>query len=243
MWIERRRERSDAPHANEVRLVRLRSVNYCELRRDESNEGACLRAKRFGAAGRVGEPAGAEPLGLIEVLIFNKGVRGQRARHAPAFWEVAMLSLVFASLTLSLNVLQSPPASRPDLSGSWTMERSRSQSAESATLEIKQRPGEIVLVTHRAGKTSERTYPLETSSHSASETISAGHNHASWDGAKLVIETVAEISGQTVSYRQMLFLNAAGTEMTVETITIVQHANTTKGGKNFSGATDVYVRK
>ncbi len=55
-------------------------------------------------------------------------------------------------------------------------------------------------------------------------------------------ELVTEIKGQTVSYRQMMFLNLAGTEMTVETITIVQHGNTTKGGKNYSTAKDVYVR-
>ena len=129
-----------------------------------------------------------------------------------------MLSLVFASLTLSLSVFQSPLASRPDFSGSWTMERSRS------------------------GKTSTRTYPVEASPHSASETISAGHTHASWDGTKLVTEAVTDINGQTVSYRQMRFLNASGTEMTVETITIVQHGYGIKDGKNYSTTKDVYVR-
>lgn len=153
-----------------------------------------------------------------------------------------MLFLVIASLTLSLNMMQSSPASRPDFSGSWTMERSRSQSTESATLEIKQSAGEILIVTNSAGKTSSRTYPVEVSPHSASETISAGHTHASWDGTKLITEVVADISGQTVSYRQMRFLNASGTEMTVETITIVQHGYGIKDGKSYSTTRDVYVR-
>jgi hypothetical protein len=153
-----------------------------------------------------------------------------------------MLSLVFASLTLSLSVLQSLPASRPDFSGSWTMEPGRSQSAESATLEIKQGVDEIIIVTHSAGKTSTRTYPFEASPHPASETITAGHTHASWDGTKLVTETVSDIKGQTVSYRQIRFLNVSGTEMTVETITIVQHGYSLKEGKNYSTAKDVYVR-
>jgi hypothetical protein len=153
-----------------------------------------------------------------------------------------MLSLVFASLTLSLNVLQSTPASTPDFSGSWTMERSRSQSTESATIEIKQSATAIIIVTHSAGETSTRTYPVESSAHSASETITAGHTHASWDGAKLVTEAVTEINGQAVSYRQMRFLNASGTEMTVETITIVQHGYGIKDGKNYSTTKDVYVR-
>ena len=153
-----------------------------------------------------------------------------------------MLSSVIASVTLSLIVLQSPSAARPDFSGSWTMERSRSQSAESATLEIRQSAGEIIIVTHSAGKTSERKYPFETSPHPASETISAGHTHASWDGTKLVTETVGDIKGQTVSYRQIRFLDASSTEMTVETITIVQHGYSIKDGKNYSTAKDVYIR-
>ena len=153
-----------------------------------------------------------------------------------------MLSLFLASLTLSLNVLQSAPAAKPDFSGSWTMERSRSQSTGTATLEIKQGAGEIIIVTHSDGKASARTYPFEASPHPASETITAGHTHASWDGTKLVTETVTEIKGQSVSYRQIRFLNVSGTEMTVETITIVQHGYNIKDGKNYSTAKDVYVR-
>jgi len=153
-----------------------------------------------------------------------------------------MLSLIFASLTLSLNVWQSPPAPRPDFSGSWTMERSRSQSSEGATLEIKQSAVEIIIVSQVAGKSSSRTYPFEVSPHPASETITAGHTHASWDGTKLVTETMSDIKGQTVSYRQLRFLNVSGTEMTVETLTIVQHGYAMKDGKNYSTAKDVYVR-
>jgi len=153
-----------------------------------------------------------------------------------------MLSLVFASLVLSLNLWQSPPASRPDFSGSWTMDRSRSQSSEAATIEIKQSAGEVVIVTHVAGTSSSRTYPFEVSPHPASETITAGHTHASWDGTKLVTETMSDIKGQTVSYRQLRFLDASATEMTVETLTIVQHGYGIKDGKNYSTAKDVYVR-
>ena len=153
-----------------------------------------------------------------------------------------MLSMVFASLTLSLGLLQSAPAARPDFSGSWTMEASRSQSSKPATLDIKQSAAEIIIVTHSEGKASTRTYPVETSPHSASETIAAGHTHASWDGTKLVVETVADIEGKTVSYRQMLFLNMSGNEMTVETLTIVQHGYSITGCKNYSTTKDVYVR-
>jgi len=122
------------------------------------------------------------------------------------------------------------------------MDRGRSQSPESATIEIKQSVSEIVIVTQSAGTASSRTYPFEASPHPASETITAGHTHASWDGTKLVTETASDIKGQTVSYRQMRFLNASGTEMTVETLTIVQHGYAIKDGKNYSTAKDVYVR-
>jgi hypothetical protein len=58
----------------------------------------------------------------------------------------------------------------------------------------------------------------------------------------LVTEAIADIKGQTVSYRQLRFLNASATEMTVETITIVQHGYSIKDGKNYATAKDVYVR-
>jgi hypothetical protein len=141
-----------------------------------------------------------------------------------------------------LSLSQTTQAAKPDFSGSWTIDRSRSQSTESATLAIKQSAGEISIETNSAGKTSTRTYPFEASAHAASETITAGHTHASWDGTKLVTEVVADIKGQTVSYRQVRFLNAAETEMVVETITIVQHGYAIKDGKNYSVTKDVYVR-
>ena len=153
-----------------------------------------------------------------------------------------MMSSVIASLALALGLLQSAPASRPDFSGSWTMDRSRSQSPESNTLKITQSATEITIETQTGGKTSTRTFAFEASKHPASETLSAGHSHASWDGTILVNEAIGEISGQTVSYRQLRYLNGPGTEMIVESVTIVQHGYSLQQGKNYSTAKDVYVR-
>ena len=153
-----------------------------------------------------------------------------------------MMSSVVASLTLALGLLQSVPAAKPDFSGSWEMDRSRSQSTEAITLKITQSPTEITIETQTGGKTATRTFAFETSKHPASETISTGHKHASWDGTILVNEDVGEISGQTVSYRQLRYLNGAGTEMTVESVTIVQHGYSMQGAKNFRTAKDVFVR-
>jgi hypothetical protein len=152
-----------------------------------------------------------------------------------------MTSLLLASLTLALG-LQATPVSKPDFSGSWTMDRSRSQSSESSTVVIKQSPSEVTIEITSAGKTAAKTYPFEASPHPASETISAGHTHASWDGAKLITEGVSDVSGQTVSFRQLRYLNASATEMTVETITIVQHGYSLQKGKNYAVGKDVFVR-
>jgi hypothetical protein len=153
-----------------------------------------------------------------------------------------MMSPAVASLALALSVLQSIPAAKPDFSGNWTMDPSRSQTTESTTLKIKQSPTDITIETEVGGKTSTRTFAFEVSKHPASETISTGHSHASWDGSILVSESVGEISGQTVSYRQLRYLNAASTEMTVESVTIVQHGYSLQGAKNFRTAKDVFVR-
>ena len=153
-----------------------------------------------------------------------------------------MMSSVVASLTLAMGLWQAIPASRPDFSGSWAMDPSRSQSSESTSLTITQSATAITIETQTGGKTTTRTFAFEASKHPASETISAGHKHASWDGTILVSEDVGEISGQTVSYRQLRYLNGPGTEMTVESVTIVQHGYSMQGGKNYKTTKDVYVR-
>ena len=153
-----------------------------------------------------------------------------------------MMSLVVTSLTLALSLIQSTPAPKPDFSGSWTMDRSRSQSSEATTLTITQTASEIAIETQIGGKASTRTFAFEASKHPASETLSAGHSHASWDGTILVNEAVGTISGQTVVIRQLRYLNASATEMTVESVTMVQHGYSVQGGKNYTTAKDVYVR-
>jgi hypothetical protein len=57
-----------------------------------------------------------------------------------------------------------------------------------------------------------------------------------------VTETSGEISGETVSYKQTRWLNSAGTEMTAESLVVVQHGYSLQGTRNNSTAKDVYVR-
>jgi hypothetical protein len=153
-----------------------------------------------------------------------------------------MKFLVSTSAAVVLALLQAPPAPSPDFSGSWTIDSSRSQSSGSVTLEIKHTATEISIETNKAGKISKVSYPLEPTPHLATEAIATGHSHAYWRDKALVTETAGEIQGQTVSFRQTRTLNEAGTEMSVETLTVVQHGYAAQGAKNYSSAKDVYVR-
>jgi hypothetical protein len=153
-----------------------------------------------------------------------------------------MPSLLFAALAVAVTLFQAAPAPKPDFSGNWTMDRSRSQSPELATLTIKHTATEISIETAVGTTTSVKIYPFEMSAHAAKEAITSGHSHANWDGASLVTETSGNIQGQTVSYKQTRSMNSAGTEMTVESIVIVQHGYAVADSKNYATAKDVYVR-
>ena len=56
------------------------------------------------------------------------------------------------------------------------------------------------------------------------------------------MERGGTISGQTVSSRQSLMLNADGSEMTVERLVIVQHGYSLRGAKNYASVKDVFTR-
>jgi hypothetical protein len=155
-----------------------------------------------------------------------------------------------ASLAVVLAFLQATPAPvRPDFSGRWTLDRSRSQSPESITLEIRQSEAEIRIASTRNGVSSERVYPVEVevkppASGGRSDTVAvtSARPRAFWDGVKLVTEGSGNIQGQTVSIKETLTLNDTGTEMTVETLIIVQHGYSFGGSRNYGSAKDVYTR-
>lgn len=154
-----------------------------------------------------------------------------------------MSSLVCASLALLVTVFQQAPASaRPDFSGTWSLDRSRSQSPEATTLTIKQTGTELRIESTRDGTTSVRTYPIEPEGKPSPAGIDSSHPRAYWDGAKLVAEGASNIQGQTVSIRESHSLNAAGTEMTVESLIIVQHGYSFGGTRNYGSAKDVFTR-
>jgi hypothetical protein len=155
-----------------------------------------------------------------------------------------------ASLAVVLafaQVTQTP--ARPDFSGTWTLDRARSQSPEAITLEITQSDAEVRIESIRNGVSSPRVYPIEIEikpaaggGRAGTVAVTSARPRAFWDGVKLITEGTSTIQGQTVSIKETLSLNAAGTEMIVESLVIVQHGYSFGGTRNYGSAKDVYTR-
>ena len=182
-----------------------------------------------------------------------------------------MKSILLASSALSLLfpcVLAAQ--TRPDFSGTWRMDASRSESAMQAdavktmTLVIRQSPSEITIeTTTDRGKTTE-TYRLNPNignvtakteiatekTPSATEKTGSGmektggttEKTARWQGDALVTDVVRDVRGQSVTAQQSRRLTASGNEMIVESIVEVQHGYTLSGAKNYGSGKDVFLR-
>jgi len=146
-----------------------------------------------------------------------------------------------------LTVATVEPQTRPDFSGTWTMDRERSESVHQAetfeppTVVITQSEAEIAIETRRAASTARTTYRIATGERPA-DGAGTGGARAFWDGATLVTEAARTVQGQTVSVRERRTLDAGGAEMTVQTVLVVQHGYSMRGGRNYGAATDVYRR-
>jgi hypothetical protein len=137
--------------------------------------------------------------------------------------------LSLAALAALSSLLLSPAVhaqTRPDFSGSWTLDAARSdpplagrggrgagRGAGAAPLVVKQTDTEITI--------GPATYRLD-----GSESVNAGRgrggaqqvkSRARWDGARLVIESTREVQGFTVTTREVRTLDANGKDMIVET--------------------------
>jgi hypothetical protein len=157
-----------------------------------------------------------------------------------------MTSLLPAALAVAL-IAQAMTAAKPDFSGTWTMDRERSESAMqeqpigTMTVSVTLTATSVTIQTTRDGKPEVATYTIEEKPNSPG-VMGAGTRRAYWDGPKLVTEGAGNVQGQTVSVREARTLNPGATEMTVETTVTVQHGYTFRGAKNYSTAKDVYTR-
>lgn len=134
---------------------------------------------------------------------------------------------------------------RPDLSGTWTLDPSRSESLASGaqpptTLTIRHAVDELTIDADRNGRHDVMTYQFERSRSPEAEERRVGK--WSWDGSKVLTDRIAEVQDKTVTARQTFSLTASGAELVVETLVEVQHGYTLRGTKNYATAKDVYTR-
>ena len=128
----------------------------------------------------------------------------------------ALAAMLFLHVVVSA---QSPP----DFSGTWTLDPTRSQSAQqgepfkSVTFVITQSVGQVRIEATRGNEKESVLYPL-TKSRAATGPL--GQSEAYWDGEQLVTVTQRTVSGQTVTVKEARTLSPGGTDMTVETTVI-----------------------
>lgn len=152
------------------------------------------------------------------------------------------------ALALSTLLMQPAGATVPDFSGTWTLDEARSDSASqerfvSPMIVVISRADAATLVveTRRGNQVETMKFTIEAAPERPGA-IGAGTRRAYWDGPKLVTEGAGNLQGQTVSIRAMRTLNAAATEMTVESTVAVQHGYTLRGAQTYALVKDVYLR-
>ena len=145
----------------------------------------------------------------------------------------------------------------PDISGTWSMDIARSESAhhevpiESSTIEIRVRGNELHMEVSRRDQGAPPFHEILQLKLDGSESEYTGDSgvtvtgKAHWSGASLIVETIRNIQGSTVTTHYVHSLSRNGREMTIDKTLAVQHgyqgtnpamAQSTGHGK------DIYVR-
>jgi hypothetical protein len=152
-------------------------------------------------------------------------------------------------LVLVAALLTQPAADHANFTGTWKMIPARSASPNQTPpvtemlVVIEQTADQIRLdMTSGVSRTVSVSYPFIVVPKIPADSPSGDERRAYWDGKRLVVERGGTISGQTVSTRQALTLNADGTELTVDRLVIVQHGYTLRGAKNYAEVSDVFAR-
>jgi hypothetical protein len=136
--------------------------------------------------------------------------------------------------------------SKPDFSGIWTMDNSRSESAAQeqpigvVRLAITQTGSSLAVETNRDGKTETITYPIDLELSGRAEM--RGLRRAFWDGPALINEGSVDIRGQTIAFREVRMPAADGAEMVVETTLKVEHGYEMRGAQTVVTGKNVYIR-
>lgn len=139
---------------------------------------------------------------------------------------------------------------RPDFSGTWNMDVSRSESAHQdvpigpVSLVVRQTAAGISIETKRSDGTEKLVFQFDGAEHT--NTTESGQEikvKAHWEGLKLVAETEREVNGATVTTRHAFTMPPGGREITVDKTLTVQHGYQSPGSPKTTGkGKDVFVR-
>jgi hypothetical protein len=143
------------------------------------------------------------------------------------------MKILFCSLCVAtLTSLGLGAQARPDFSGTWTMDLSRSEAAAQGTpigpvtLAIHQAADEVRIETTRNGSTQAVRYLPVGTKPAAGELTGTFR----WEGSKLITNLITDINNQAVTFEEIRSLNTDGTEMAVDVTLVVQHGYQTGGG-------------
>jgi hypothetical protein len=131
----------------------------------------------------------------------------------------------------------------PDFSGTWTMDPSRSESAQQGepfkmvTFVITQGATQVRIEATRGSEKENILYPLAKVRASSN----SGQSEAYWEDDRLITITQRTVSAQTVTVREAHALDANG-DMTVETTVIVQHGYSMPGAKTYGNSKAVFTK-
>lgn len=157
---------------------------------------------------------------------------------------------LLTSAVLQLGVVQQPV----DTSGRWLMDEKRSgsptheafvgpvewviqQSAEHVSLE-RRRGGEVISFTYLWAAARNEKARADV----VAPTPDGPGNRAYWDDERLVLETMHNIQGKTVTTKEVLSVTGGGRELMVERVIEVEHGYTLKGARNASAVKDIFVK-
>jgi hypothetical protein len=153
-----------------------------------------------------------------------------------------MRRILLLALTAAVVLpFQARAQGKPDFSGTWTLDASKSDqptgrggrgggggaSTDPTTItqtpaQLTQKRGELTLVYKLDGSASTNQMPGRGGPQEVKST-------AKWDGSKLVIETVRDFQGMSITQKETRSLSADGKEMTIEqSIATPQGERTTK---------------
>jgi hypothetical protein len=157
-----------------------------------------------------------------------------------------MVQLICAVCTIVLLAPAASAQTKPDFSGTWTLDEARSSSPTypeyigPVVWVITQTDAEMAVDIRRGPKTF--TLHFKMVAKPLAEPGEIPSYRAYWEGDRLVTETTQNIQGQAVMTREARTLLADGREMLVERLVQVQHGYTFRGAQSYSTAKDTFVR-